>query len=60
MSRVRTIFSRGKFMEVVSADPAPRNTRNKRDGFAMVPLGWAADVAEAMNTPGYMVFTLLA
>jgi hypothetical protein len=27
---------------------------------AMVPLGWAADVTEAMNTPGYMVFTLLA
>jgi hypothetical protein len=62
MSRVRTIFSHGKYVEVVSADPTPpaRRPRGKMNTFAMVPLDWAADVTEAMNAPGYMVFTLLA
>jgi hypothetical protein len=62
MSRVRTIFSHGKYIEVVSADsdPPTLKSRGKNDGFAMVPLDWAADVAEAMRAPGYMVFTLLA
>lgn len=62
MSQVRTILSYGKYMKVVGADttrPA-RKLSGKRNDFAMVPLGWAADVTEAMNTPGYMVFTLLA
>jgi hypothetical protein len=62
MSRVRTIFSHGRCIEVVSADPAPpaRKPRGKKNNFALIPLDWAADVTAAMNTPGYMVFTLLA
>jgi hypothetical protein len=62
MSRVRTIFSHGKYMQVVSADsdPPTRKSRGKKDGFAIVPLEWAADVTEAISAPGYMVFTLLA
>lgn len=62
MSRVRTIFSHGKYMGVVAGntDSPTRKQRGKRTNFAMVPLDWAADVTEAMNTPGYMVFTLLA
>ena len=46
----------------MSADPTPpaRKPRGKKNDFALVPLDWAADVTEAMNTPGYMVFTLLA
>jgi hypothetical protein len=62
MGRVRTIFSHGRYMEVVSSDPDPpaRKSRNKKEGFALVPLDWAADVAKAMGAPGYMVFTLLA
>ena len=62
MSRVRTIFSHGKYMKVVSVDrtrPA-RKLSDKQNDFAIVPLGWAADVTKAMNAPGYMVFTLLA
>ena len=49
MSHVRTIFSHGKFMEVISADPAPHNARNKKNGFALVPLEWTADVAKALD-----------
>jgi hypothetical protein len=62
MSRVRTIFSHGKYIEVVSADPAPRAHKppGKENNFALIPLDWAADVTTAMNTPGYMVFILLA
>jgi hypothetical protein len=62
MSRVRTIFSHGKYMQVVSADsdPPTRKSRDRKDGFAIVPLEWAANVTEAMGAPGYMVFTLLA
>ena len=62
MSRVRAILSHGKYMKVVGADttrPA-RKLSGKQNDFALVPLGWAADVTAAMNTPGYMVFTLLA
>jgi hypothetical protein len=62
MSRVRTIFSHGKYMKVVSVDrtrPA-RKLSDKQNDFAIVPLGWATDVTEAINAPGYMVFTLLA
>ena len=49
-------------MKVVNADTtAPvRKPGDNKDAFAVVPLGWAADVTEAMNNPGYMVFTLLA
>ena len=62
MSRARTIFSHGKYMEVISADRTRpgRKLSGKQNDFAMVPLGWAADVTKAMNAPGYMVFTLLA
>jgi hypothetical protein len=62
MSRVRTIFSHGKYMKVVNADTTGpvRKPRDNKDAFALVPLEWAADVTEAMNNPGYMVFTLLA
>jgi hypothetical protein len=61
MSRVRTIFSHGKYMEVVGADPdqPARKSRGKKV-FALVPLNWAADVTKAARTPSYMVFTLLA
>jgi hypothetical protein len=59
MSRVRTIFSHGKFMEVISADPAPCTARKRKDGFAMVPLDWAADVASASNASSFMIFVLL-
>jgi hypothetical protein len=60
MSRVRTIFSHGKYMDVVSTDSDPPKSRGKKDGFAIVPLDWAADVTGAMGAPGYMVLTLLA
>jgi hypothetical protein len=59
MSRVRTILSHGKFMEVTSADPATRNARNKRDGFAVAPLEWTADVAKALNAPDIMLVNLM-
>jgi hypothetical protein len=59
MNRVRTIFSHGKFMEVISADPAPRNAHNTKDGFAMVPLEWTADVAKALNAPDIMLVNLM-
>ena len=40
MSRVRTIFSHGKYMKVVKRrhDPPARKPRDKQDDFAMVPL----------------------
>jgi hypothetical protein len=59
MSRVRTIFSHGKFMEVISADPAPRNAHNTKDGFALAPLEWTADVAKALNAPDIMLVNLM-
>lgn len=59
MSRVRTIFSHGRFMEVTSADPAPRNARNKKDGFALAPLEWTADVAKLLNVPDIMLVNLM-
>jgi hypothetical protein len=61
MSHVRTIFSRGKYMEVGGADPSQpaRESRGKKV-FAIVPLNWAADVTKAAGTPSYMVFTILA
>jgi hypothetical protein len=59
MSHVRTIFSHGKFMEVISADPAPHNARNKKNGFALVPLEWTADVAKALDAPDVMLVNLM-
>jgi hypothetical protein len=61
VSRVRTIFSHGKFIEVVSADTAPpmREPRSKKDGFALVPLGWMADVTKATGTLDAMLLVLL-
>ena len=53
MNRVRTIFSHGKYMKVVSADTTPPmcTPRGKKDGFALAPLGWTADTAKALNAP---------
>jgi hypothetical protein len=61
MSRVRTIFSHGKYMEVVSADttrPVHR-PRGKKDGFALAPLEWTADIAKVLNAPDIMLVNLM-
>jgi hypothetical protein len=61
MNRLRTIFSHGKYMKVVSADTTPpmRKPRGKMDGFALAPLGWTADIAKALNAPDIMLVNLM-
>jgi hypothetical protein len=54
--RFRVVHSR----DDTSVDPPAREARDKADDFARVPLKWAAEVAKATNSPGYMVFVLLA
>ena len=38
---------------------ARRSRRGIQDGFAMVPLTWAADVAKATNSPAALITSLL-
>jgi hypothetical protein len=64
MSNVYYVTRHGKRIAVVDMDqPKPKSARSSRrairDGFAIVPLAQAADVAKATDTPSYMVFTLL-
>jgi hypothetical protein len=56
LDRFRVVHSR----DDASVNPPAREARDKASDFARVPLRWAADVAKATNSPGYMVFVLLA
>ena len=62
MSNVYYVVRHGKRIAVVDIE-TPKSARKSRkamgDGFAIVPLAQAAEVAKAIDTPGYMVFTLL-
>jgi hypothetical protein len=62
VSRPYVIVRHGKRIEVKDLElptSARRSRRAIQDSFARVPLVWAADVAKATNTPGYLVLTLL-
>jgi hypothetical protein len=56
LDKFRVVHSRAD----IRADPPVKRTRDKANDFAQVPLKWAADVAKATNSPGYMVLVLLA
>jgi hypothetical protein len=59
--RFRVVRAHGTDVRVedVDRDPAARKTRDKRGGFAQVPLDEAPDFAKATGTPGAMVWVLL-
>jgi hypothetical protein len=40
--------------------PQPPKQQSEKDVFAMVPLAWAAEIAEEADMSSYMIFTLLA
>jgi hypothetical protein len=56
LDRFRVVHSRPG----VGVDPPMKAGRDKSNDFARVPLKWAAEVAKATNSPGDMVFILLA
>jgi hypothetical protein len=56
LDKFRVVYSRND----VGVDLPVKKARDKSNDFARVPLKWAADVAKAMNSPGYMVLVLLA
>jgi hypothetical protein len=61
-TRAKTIFSHGKHIEVVEIVPSKRKRgpRINKDGFALVPLEWAAEVAKAAPKIPVMLLVLLA
>jgi hypothetical protein len=57
----RTIFSHGKYMDVISSEPDPPTgrRRDKKSAFAMVSLAWMINAAKMIGAPDAMLLVLL-